>query len=466
MRRLLLAATLLLPAASRAQAPDFILTGGKIFTGTRAHPYVQALAVRGDRVVAVGSTATVQKLAGPRTRRIALRGRVVVPGFNDAHAHLPQGYPTGHFFDFPSSPLIAGPAPAEVLDTLAALVRRVPPGTWLEAEVGLRVFNDPQLRRAALDRVAPAHPVALHTPWGHGCVYNSLALSQLGISAASADPLGGSYERQPGTRQLTGLLNEYADWNARRNLQSRLPDSVWARQLRQFGAEAVQWGITSVQDMASELPPAQMLRVTRLAHLPLRHRLIAFPMTTPAGLLQREWQIADRHPAPLARVAGMKYILDATPLDTNAVRRRSYPGRPGWYGHLNFPPDTIRHLLRQALASPQQLLLHVSGDSTAALVLGFMHELADDATWRRKRVRFEHGDRLAPDLSPYSCLGHRGGRKPHPLPQPRPRPGPRGAGRYSGPVSLAAGGGHPARLRLRRAGESGAEHPGGHHPGR
>ncbi|MGI4874924.1 MAG: amidohydrolase [Janthinobacterium lividum] len=400
MRYLLLTALLLLPAAGRAQAPDFILTGGKIFTAEPARLYVQALAVRGERIVAVGSTAAIQKLAGPHTRRITLRGRVVVPGFNDAHAHLPQGYPTGYFFEFPDAPMIPGPAPAAVLDTLVALVRRVPPGTWLEAEVGLRVFNDPQLRRAALDRVAPAHPVALHTPWGHGCIYNSLALQQLGISEASPDPLGGRYERQPGTGQLTGLLTEYADWNARRNLQGRLPDSVWARQLRQFGTEAVQLGITSVQDMASELPPAQMLRVTQLAHLPLRHRIIAFPMTTPAGIRYQEWRGLERHPAPLARVDGVKYILDATPLDTNAVRRRPYPGRPGWYGRLNFPPDTLRQLLRQALASPQQLMLHVAGDSTAALVLSLMHELADDATWRRKRVRFEHGDRLAPDLWP------------------------------------------------------------------
>ncbi|WP_201979450.1 amidohydrolase [Hymenobacter rubidus] len=377
-----------------------ILTGGKIFTADPARPYVQALAVRGERIVAVGSTADIAKLAGPRTRRIDLRGRTVVPGINDAHTHLPPGHPLGLFFDFPKAEMIAGPSPAQLLDTLAALARRLPAGTWLEGEVGLAVLQSPLVRRAQLDRVAPNHPVLLRTPWGHGSVVNSAALRKLRIADGDPDPLGGSFERQPGSRQLTGFLSEYGDWGPRRDFNNLVPDATWVQQLQQYGAESVRFGITSVQDMASDLPPAQTLRVVRAARLPIRLRVIPFPMTTARGINHREWRGVEKNPAPLARVDGLKYILDATPLEGGALMRRAYPGRPGWYGHLNFSVDTVRQMLRDALTSPQQLMLHISGDSTASLVLHLMHELADDATWRRKRVRFEHGDGVAADLQP------------------------------------------------------------------
>ncbi|HEX8504741.1 MAG TPA: amidohydrolase [Hymenobacter sp.] len=402
MRTLLAAALLLVSraAAAQAPAPDIILTGGKVFTSDPARPYVQALAVRGERIVAVGSTADISKLAGPRTRRLDLRGRTVVPGFNDAHTHLLLDHPVGRSFAFPKAATIPGPATAQVLDTVAALARRLPPGTWLMGEIGLAVLLDPQARRADLDRAAPNHPVLLRTPWGHGSIVNSAALRQLRIADGDPNPLGGSFERLPGSGQLSGLLLEYGAWSPRRALQSQVPDSVLARGLKAYGAESVRLGITSVQNMAGSVSPAQTLRAVRAAQLPIRHRIIAMPMTTPQGINHREWAGVARQPAPLARVDGLKYILDATPLEGGALMRRPYPGRPGWYGQLNFPVDTVRQMLRAALQSPQQLMLHIAGDSTASLVLRLMSELADDATWRPKRVRFEHGDGVTADLQP------------------------------------------------------------------
>ncbi|HEX8327752.1 MAG TPA: amidohydrolase family protein [Hymenobacter sp.] len=402
MKNLLLAAALLLIGSARAQtvAPDLVLTGGKIFTSDPSRPYVQALAVRGDRVLAVGTTAQIARLAGPRTRRINLRGRTVVPGFNDAHTHLPAGSPLGRFFRFPKAPMLAGPTSAQVLDTLAQLARRVPPGTWLEGEIGLAALLDPQMRRTELDQITANHPILLHTPWGHGCVVNSVALQQMHIADGDAAPLGGAYERYAGTRQLNGSLLEYGSWVPRRELHGQISDAVWVQQLKAYGAESLRFGITSVQEMAGTLPPAQTVRVVQAAQLPLRHRIMPYFMTSPQGINHQEWEGINRRPTPLARVEGRKYVLDATPLEGGALMRRPYPGRPGWYGQLNFPVDTVRSLLRQSLGSSDQLMLHIVGDSTASLVLRLMGQLADDATWQRKRVRFEHGDGLAPDLQP------------------------------------------------------------------
>ncbi|MDB5234825.1 MAG: nfdA 1 [Hymenobacter sp.] len=397
---LIIVAFMTTAGGAMAQAPDIILTGGKIFTSDEARPYVEALAVRGERIVAVGSTAQINKLTGPATRRIELHGRTVVPGFNDAHTHLPPGHLPGHFFSFPKADMVPGPSGAEVLDTLAALAHRVPAGTWLLGEIGLSVLLDPQLRRTELDRAAPKHPVLLRTPWGHGSVVNSPALQRLNIDDADTAPLGGAYGRVPDVGQLNGLLSEYGDWGPRRNFNGKMPDSIWVRTLKAYGAEALHFGITSVQDMATDLPPAQTIRVVKAAGLPIRLRVIPFPMTTKWGINHLEWATVDRQPTPLARVEGVKYILDATPLEGGALMRTPYPGRPGWYGKLNFPVDTVRQLLLTALASSEPLMLHISGDSTASLVLRLMSGLADDAAWRSKRVRFEHGDGLMADLQP------------------------------------------------------------------
>jgi predicted amidohydrolase YtcJ len=255
--------------------------------------------------------------------------------------------------------MVPGPGSQQVLDSLRTLVALLPANTWLQGEIGLRVLHDPQLRRTALDQVAPHHPV-----------------------------------------RPSGLLNEYAQWNTQRAFNSAQPDEIWVPVFRQYSAQALQYGITSVQNMADGLAPNTMMRVLQASRLPLRMRLIPMPATTAQGRLTREWNKVYQGAMPLVRVEGRKWILDATPLEGGALMRRAYPGRPKWHGQLNFPVDTIRQILREGLATKEPLMLHIVGDSTAKLVLKLMSELADDAIWQQKRVRFEHGDGLAADLHP------------------------------------------------------------------
>ena len=378
-------------------SPDLILTGGKIFTADPARPWAEAIAVRGERIMAVGTTAEVSRLAGYSTRRIPLEGRVVVPGFNDAHDHL-GGAEIGVAFATGASPL-PDPEVAQVLDSLRALARRTPPGTWLHSVVGLRILEDTTARRTALDRVAPNHPVLLWGWTGHGAVLNTAALRALGISEDARDPVGGWYERDS-TGRSTGALNEYAEWAPLRRLYSGLPDSAVVASLRQYATEAVRMGITSVQSMNGYLDPAKTVRVLGAVDLPIRFRAIPYLLTDASGRNTAEWIGIERDPAPRSTISGAKWVLDATPIERNALMRQPYADRPGWRGRLNFPPDTIRTILAEALASREQLMLHIAGDSTLRVALTTMQALAPDSVWRSLRVRIEHGDWLAGDLLP------------------------------------------------------------------
>lgn len=388
---LALSAALSMPATAQSGAapPDFILTGGKVFTADSARPWAQALAIRGERIVAVGTNEQVERLASPATRRIALGGRVVIPGINDAHEHVPDVALPGAFRTGPSP--TPNPELGPVLDSIRALAARTPPGTWIQTTIGLGMLNDPAARRAALDSAAPHHPVLLWTWWGHGAVASSTALRTLGIADDAPDPPGGWYERDAAGR-LTGRMDEYAEYGALRRLYSFLPDTALVFSLRRFADESLRMGVTSVQNMASNAEAAQTVRVFRAAALPIRVRLIRWPIPSARARLEREWDAADPHPAPRVTVSGRKWVIDGTPNEELALRRTPYPGRPGWYGRLNFPLDTVRSILAEGLRpGAPQLHLHVVGDSATKLVLAQMEALAPASAWRVRRVRIEHG---------------------------------------------------------------------------
>jgi predicted amidohydrolase YtcJ len=386
--------------AFRQPAPDLVLLHGKIFTADSARPWVEGLAIHGERIVAVGSTAAMWALRGRSTRTIDLRGRVVIPGINDAHDHV-SGASYGVIFSTSADPVsLPDPSLAQVVDSLRTLVRRTPPGTWLRTDVGMRLLGDPAARRDALDSVAPSHPVSLEAAWGHGMILNTAALRALRIPEAAADPLGGSYERDAGGR-VTGRLDEYARWHAQRRLRSALPDSMLVAGFRRYAERELQLGITSVQDMATGLDAPTTVRVLRAARLPIRFRVMRFSIPNASGRNEVEWETVVAHPAPLSLVSGRKWILDGTPIEGLGFKRAVYPGRPKWHGRLNFPLDTIRAMLASQLRRREPLALHVTGDSTAVLLLSAMEGLAPDSVWQVHRVRIEHGfGGLPPDLWP------------------------------------------------------------------
>lgn len=380
---------------SKGQTPDLILTNGKIFTSDPGFPYAEALAIKGERVVAVGTSAAIQKLKGKQTREIALNGKTVIPGINDAHDHVGFGAPIGRFIAF-DAPMFPGPGLQQVLDSLAVVVRQVPKGTLIQGHLGLQLLEDTNARRAALDVVAPDHPVILNAPWGHGTIINTKAMQLLGITETTPDPVGGYFERRNGTQQINGLLREYAEFSVLRKWYSRLPDSVFVRAFREYSDNAIRMGITSVQDMATALELGKTVSVIRAAGLPLRLRVIRFPGSNQNGRETSRW--SRPYPVqPKLEVTGMKWVLDATPLERGALMRSSYSDVIDWKGRLNFPLDTVSRMLREGLASREQLLLHIVGDSTPNVVLSEMLRIADEKRWTTKRVRFEHADGLLED---------------------------------------------------------------------
>ncbi len=382
--------------------PDMVLLSGKIFTGDAAHPYVQALAIRGERIVATGDSAKIKSLAGPQTMQIDLIGRTVIPGINDAHNHIELDPPGAVRLDLGTE----DPTWAQLKTAISAAASKAPKGSFIFADIGPIVFHDPSVARNALDQLAPDHPVLLTTLTGHAVLMNSAALAKAEIREDQKDPVGGRYERSADGR-LTGVVREYAVLHLNRALGTLANDAEAIRQLREFFAQAVKFGITTTQDMSDGIEPGRAVKLFEAAPTPIRIRIMRMPGTTPAGRDTQEGLSVPHHPSALITVSGTKWLLDGVPLE-NTLTPRDVPSVPAGkaldygarYLPLTFSEKEMEAMLRESLAIDSQLMVHVSGYLSAAAMLDAMEATGGKMVWKGKRVRFEHGDGLYPDLVP------------------------------------------------------------------
>src|SRR5271154_977915 len=272
-------AVLFAPSARTQEIPaDTILFNGKIFTSDSTYPYAQALAIRGERIIAVGDSAKIKSLSGPRTKVIDLAGRTVIPGINDAHNHVDLHAVNEVDVETKSN----DPSAEEVNAALTAAAAKAAPHALLVVTIGFGVFADVSVNRDSLDKVAPANPVELATSTGHGFILNSEGLKFFGVEENSKDPLGGRYERDA-SGGLTGVVREYAGLDMQRYVSSRVSDADAVMQLRQTFDEAKKFGITTIQDMSDGTPPERDVKLFEEVPVQIRVRIMRMPETTAAG---------------------------------------------------------------------------------------------------------------------------------------------------------------------------------------
>jgi predicted amidohydrolase YtcJ len=387
--------------SAQSSAPDLVLLNGKIFTSNTAQLYVEAVAIRGDRIVAVGESAKMKSLAGPATKSIDLGGRTVIPGINDAHLHL--GIQPANMVDVKLSGI--NPSWDEVKSALAAAAANAPKGAIISAEVGPAIFFNLDVDRESLDKISPDHPVILTTLTGHAEILNSAALAKLGLRDGQPDPMGGRYEKDSNGK-LTGVLREYATIVSDRTLEAITTDPEGVNELREHLQQAASFGITSIQNM-SNVPSARFISLIEKVPTPIRVRVMRFAPTTASGRDVKDGLDSPRNPSPMITVTGTKWILDGTPLENTFLPRKPEPGigpkslEDGVLElGLSLPAPEIAAILRETLESKDQLLVHTSGTLSATAMLDAMEASGGERLWPGKRVRFEHGDGVLPEMLP------------------------------------------------------------------
>jgi predicted amidohydrolase YtcJ len=374
-----------------APAPDTVITNAKIFTSSASQPWAEALAIRGERIVAVGDSAAIAALAGSSTRRIDAGGRTIIPGINDAHQHVAIAPPHDQL-ELPFDPTVD-----QIAEALRQQVAGSPAGRLVEGEIAQRAWMDATFTREWLDAIAPQHPVRLTSFTGHGTLVNSRALALIGVSDTVKDPEGGHFGRDAQGR-LDGRLEEYADYLSGRRLSMKTDPADIVASYRRFATQASGLGITSVQLMGNALPIADISKYLVEAATPIRWRVFRFPMREAGGETIDSRSPLPPQPTPLIDVRGMKWILDGTPIERFAFMREPYLDAPSARGRLNLSAERIQQFVGWAYGSEDPLAVHAVGDAAIDAYVSAVERAGRPEVWRAKRPRLEHGDMLSADL--------------------------------------------------------------------
>ncbi|MEO6119696.1 MAG: amidohydrolase [Terriglobales bacterium] len=393
MRRLLFLLTLAAAAFAQTKpAADLILTNGQIRTVDKSRPQAEALAVIGERIVAVGTSDEIDQWRGANTRIIDAEGKLVLPSFNDAHVHLIDGSAT-----LTNVRLKDADSPEEFARRLGEYARKLPKGEWiLGGDWDDQAFKTPQLpTRQMIDAATPDHPVFVNRYDGHMALANSLALKLAGVTAASKELPGGQIVRDA-KRQPTGVLKDAAMGYVYKVIP-KMSAEKRLRILKQGLAHAASLGVTSVQDMNPSY--ADIAAYSTLAEKDeLTLRIYAAPMET---VWQDQAKLGLRRGfgSSLLRLGAVKGYADGSLGSTTAYFFEPYVDDPKTSGLLSdemHPLSAMRARLTHADAAGLQLCMHAIGDRGISIMLDLFTDVVKANGERDRRLRIEHAQHLAP----------------------------------------------------------------------
>ena len=249
MKLIVLAATLLflafVPAARFVQSPaDIVFKNGNVYTANDEAPRGEAIAVKADRIVFVGSNADAQKYVGQSTRVVDLKGGTVLPGFTDSHQHL-----SGVGLREMTLNLEGTTSLQDFLAKVKARVAQAKPGEWVTGRGWIETHWKPPVfpTRWDLDKVAPDNPVILGRADGHGAVANSAALKLAGVDKNTPNPFGGEISKDKQSGEPNGMLLDTAQGLVRRRVPAISPAD--AERAVELGVKRnIELGWTQIQD--------------------------------------------------------------------------------------------------------------------------------------------------------------------------------------------------------------------------
>ncbi len=374
--------------------PDTVFFNGKIRTFAPATPLVQAVACSGGRVVAAGTSDEVLRLCGADTRDVNLKGRTVIPGLTDAHVHLAdKGLAERELVDCrdfygPVSNIDA------VLTRLSRKAAATPAGEWVVAQGSpMQDFRMKDKRfpdRKDIDAAVPEHPVSISFG-AHVTVANSDGLALAGITRDSADPAGGSIERDPATGEPTGILHE----RAQHIVSGVIPDFD-ATQRKLGIAYAVQQslerGVTTIHDIVKD-PSAvrayQELKAEGGLHMrsSLLLRIIESQMSTDS-VLQIGLQVGFGD--EWLRVGGVKMSIDGGITGRNALFYDPYLDVPDYHGLIRIQQDELDETVLRCHRAGMRCCVHAIGDRAFDMSLEAYEKALAAVPRDDHRHRIEH----------------------------------------------------------------------------
>lgn len=375
-----------LSAASAHVVPDLVMMNGRVVTMDAVDTITEAVAIRGNRVLATGTTAAMRALAGPQTRFFDLRGRTVTPGFVDAHCHIsPYGLVGAPYIDL-------NPATVKTVAEMQALIAegcaQAGPGKWVIAQ-GYIAYEGEYPDKTTLDPVSPDNPVMLVNQGGHMGAVNSYALNLAGVTAATPNPQFGIIVRDA-SGEPTGALVNHAAMDIFRALWSSevlTPDIRYQSVLRPQD-DLASFGITTYGDVnVRGLDSAQAYFDAARNGDDIIRGFILNTIEYAKDFIGRPAAInAMRYENEYLHFGGYKFLLDGavTAAYTHSPHNGTVWNMPTW----NRTP--LLQVVRAVHEMGYQCAFHCIGDAAVDLALDAIEYAMNSAPRPNPRHRIEH----------------------------------------------------------------------------
>jgi len=369
------------------ETADLVLTGGQVITVDAAGTTANAVAVKGNRIVAIGSITEIDRWKGPQTRTVALNGRTLLPGFIDSHSHVAGMANTeANYLNIQAPPLKDG---ADIIARMKEYAAKLPPGAWI---VGQGTYNQVMPTRQELDAAFPDNPVELM--WSvHDHLINHKAAITMGMTKDFPDPPKGStgrYERLP-NGEVFIIRDAPAPWPKREFTYDQMKQGVHDI-LRDFYLER---GVTTVSDLSEPATYKAYQELRAEGRLPTRLRLnymirqdalldavLATGLHTGVG---DDWM----------RLGAIKMVQDGVWGTTAAVYAPFWEGSgTTWVannrGGTRLEQAALNEAVRRAHVAGWQVEIHANGDRAQDMVLTAYEEAQKALPRPDARHRIEH----------------------------------------------------------------------------
>ena len=392
---------------SKKEKADLVIINGKVLTIDKDYPMAQAIAIKGEKIIAVGTTREISGMIDKNSTRVLdVGGRLVIPGFNDAHVHfgpLDPDYIELRYITDPS--VITKKVAVQVAKTSPGQVIRG--GHWVHE----LFFDKKWPSKELLDKVSPENPVLLERADGHSVLVNSYVLKKSGITKNTRDPFGGEIQRDPVSGEPTGILKDAAmDLIKIGNAvitrsQEEEKERIWQGYLLAM-KEARELGVTSIQNAGSaDFEAYETLQKEGL----LTSRIdIGAPLTSDTAVLlqYKEKEKKYAKDGNWIRFGYLKAFSDGSIGSSTALMFEPYTDNPSTSGLAMWPYEELEKMVVTADRMGFQIGIHAIGDKANNWILNAYEKAIKVNGKRDSRHRDEHTQTLQlSDIPRFGQLG-------------------------------------------------------------
>jgi len=403
---LMLGASLLSHAQNANTAPaDTIVLHGRVYTENTKQPWAQAVAIRGAKIVAVGSDAEIEKLRSAGTKVIDAAGKLVLPGFVDSHIHFMDGS-----LSLGRVNLEGATDAVDIQKRLREYADKHPGDDWILGRGwNYAMFGSEALpHKKYLDEIFPSRPVFLEGYDGHTYWVNSKALAMARITRETPDPPNGAIVRDPKSGEATGALKE----SAQQLVAKIVPTPSRAEKLAALRA-GIKWanehGITRVHSAGGDFEELDLYdELRRHGELTLRFYIAYF--LNPSQLRPQDLEAIEnarkKYHDDWIDAGAVKFMVDGVVESHTAAMLEPYTDDPSTKGKLFWEPSNYKAAVAELDKRGLQLFTHAIGEYGVRTALDAYENAENLNHTRDRRPRIEHIETIAPaDITRFGKLG-------------------------------------------------------------